>query len=58
MLTGVWGMNFDHMPELQWEHGYTMFRVLAAMVFLVAVTLISHAHFMATRSSIKLIKAE
>lgn len=21
-LTGVWGMNFEHMPELAWRHGY------------------------------------
>ena len=21
-LVGVWGMNFAHMPELQWEYGY------------------------------------
>ncbi len=21
-LVGVWGMNFDHMPELQWKWGY------------------------------------
>jgi len=22
LLTGVWGMNFKHMPELDWEYGY------------------------------------
>lgn len=21
-LAGIWGMNFDHMPELQWAYGY------------------------------------
>ena len=21
-LAGVWGMNFEHMPELQWQYGY------------------------------------
>jgi magnesium transporter len=21
-LTGLWGMNFKDIPELQWEHGY------------------------------------
>ena len=21
-LAGIWGMNFSHMPELQWEYGY------------------------------------
>lgn len=23
-LAGIWGMNFDHMPELQWRWGYPM----------------------------------
>ncbi|HEX7382005.1 MAG TPA: magnesium transporter CorA family protein [Nevskiaceae bacterium] len=22
LLTGIWGMNFDHMPELHWRYGY------------------------------------
>ena len=22
LLTGIWGMNFEHMPELSWRHGY------------------------------------
>ncbi len=21
-LAGIWGMNFEHMPELQWAYGY------------------------------------
>ena len=21
-LAGVWGMNFEHMPELKWHYGY------------------------------------
>lgn len=21
---GIWGMNFDHMPELKWAYGYPM----------------------------------
>ncbi len=25
---GVWGMNFEHMPELKWEYGYPMALVL------------------------------
>jgi magnesium transporter len=24
MLAGLWGMNFEHMPELSWEVGYPM----------------------------------
>jgi magnesium transporter len=23
-LAGIWGMNFEHMPELRWEWGYPM----------------------------------
>jgi magnesium transporter len=22
MIAGIYGMNFDNMPELQWEYGY------------------------------------
>ena len=21
-FAGIWGMNFNHMPELEWEYGY------------------------------------
>eukprot|EP00927_Polykrikos_kofoidii_P066808 TRINITY_DN62369_c0_g1_i1.p1 TRINITY_DN62369_c0_g1~~TRINITY_DN62369_c0_g1_i1.p1 ORF type:complete len:626 (-),score=100.56 TRINITY_DN62369_c0_g1_i1:39-1916(-) len=24
-MTGVWGMNFDNMPELHWKYGYCLF---------------------------------
>ncbi len=23
-LAGIWGMNFEHMPELKWQYGYPM----------------------------------
>ena len=29
-FAGIWGMNFQHMPELQWKYGYPV--ALAAMV--------------------------
>jgi magnesium transporter len=33
MMVGTWyGMNFEHMPEVSWRHGYT----LAALVTLVS----------------------
>ena len=22
MIAGIYGMNFDHMPELNWRYGY------------------------------------
>lgn len=31
LITGIYGMNFAHMPELQWEHGYLL--VLSLMFF-------------------------
>ena len=37
-LTGVWGMNFRVMPELEWEYGYEMFwcceLLIALLVFI------------------------
>jgi magnesium transporter len=32
MIVGVYGMNFDHMPELRWESGY--FAVMAVMALI------------------------
>ena len=34
VITGVYGMNFQHMPELQWRYGY--FVILAFMAFVAA----------------------
>ena len=36
-IAGVYGMNFDNMPELHWKYGY--FVVLSCMVALVVVLL-------------------
>ena len=30
MIAGIYGMNFEHMPELKWSFGYPL--TLAAMV--------------------------
>ena len=35
MLAGVWGMNFRHMPELDWDYGYVV--AVGSMVLVVAV---------------------
>ena len=32
VLTGVYGMNFEHMPELKWRYGYAMVWVLMAAI--------------------------
>jgi magnesium transporter len=36
-LCGVYGMNFDVIPELKWEHGYIYFWVTAGAVLLALV---------------------
>ncbi len=36
-IVGVYGMNFDHMPELHWRHGY--FTVVGIMVGIAALML-------------------
>ena len=38
-VTGVYGMNFDHIPELHWELGYLYFWMLelAILVFILAI---------------------
>lgn len=32
MVAGIYGMNFDHMPELQWEYSYYIVLVVIAFV--------------------------
>jgi len=32
LIAGIYGMNFDHMPELTWEAGYPMALVLMATI--------------------------
>ena len=38
-ITSLYGMNFKHMPELQWEYGY--FMVLGAIV-VIAITMLEY----------------
>ena len=35
-LVGVWGMNFKHMPELDWQYGYplALIIIIGAIVYL------------------------
>jgi magnesium transporter len=40
MLAGVWGMNFEHMPELGWQLGYP-----AGLAVMVAIALTLHRLF-------------
>ena len=32
LIAGIYGMNFEHMPEIQWEHGYPV--ALFSMAFI------------------------
>jgi magnesium transporter len=32
LIAGIYGMNFEHMPELSWEAGYPMALVLMATI--------------------------
>ncbi|HUC07785.1 MAG TPA: magnesium and cobalt transport protein CorA, partial [Solirubrobacterales bacterium] len=34
MVAGIYGMNFDHMPELHWRYGYFTVLILIAVVCL------------------------
>ncbi|WP_339254932.1 magnesium/cobalt transporter CorA [Sporosarcina sp. FSL W8-0480] len=33
-IVGVYGMNFDHMPELHWRHGYLIVIIVMALIAL------------------------
>jgi magnesium transporter len=34
MVAGIYGMNFEHMPELEWEYGYpTVLTVVLVICF-------------------------
>jgi magnesium transporter len=35
MIAGIYGMNFEHMPELEWELGYPL--AIAAMLTLCTI---------------------
>lgn len=38
LIAGIYGMNFEHMPELHWEHGYLFAITLMAAVALFVIT--------------------
>lgn len=40
VFTGIWGMNFKFMPELQWEYGYAI-----ALLVIIAVCGFLYLHF-------------
>jgi magnesium transporter len=32
MIAGIYGMNFEHMPELSWSYGYPGVLVVIAVI--------------------------
>jgi magnesium transporter len=36
-VAGIYGMNFEHMPELKWRFGYEYSLVLMALIAIVQV---------------------
>jgi magnesium transporter len=34
-IVGVYGMNFDQMPELRWKYGYPAILLVMFLVFLI-----------------------
>ena len=45
-LCGVYGMNFEVMPEIQWAHGYIYFWILAALITTSLVVVMRRARIM------------
>jgi pimeloyl-ACP methyl ester carboxylesterase len=41
LITGVYGMNFEHMPELHWKYGYLYVHVALLLVFFGGLTIAS-----------------
>jgi magnesium transporter len=42
-LCGVYGMNFDHLPELHWTYGYMFFWAAVALIVITLLTLMRRA---------------
>jgi magnesium transporter len=42
-LCGVYGMNFEHLPELRWQYGYLIFWVIVAVIVLTLLGLMRRA---------------
>jgi magnesium transporter len=40
MIAGIYGMNFEHMPELKWHYGYAL-----SLVFMGAIDVYLYFRF-------------
>ena len=45
-LCGVYGMNFDVMPETRWAHGYIYFWALSAVITLSLLVLLRRSRLL------------
>ena len=45
-LCGVYGMNFEVMPELEWQHSYTMFWVVSAIITVTLTIVLKRARLL------------
>jgi magnesium transporter len=45
-LAGIYGMNFDHMPELHWVWGYPTVLLLMATVCTLLYRTFRHNHWL------------
>jgi magnesium transporter len=44
MIAGIYGMNFEHMPELKWRYGY-----LASLAVMAAIDVLLYFRFKRSR---------
>ena len=45
LLTGWYGMNFSHMPELQWQYGYLAVIVIAVLIVIAEIIYFKRKRF-------------
>jgi magnesium transporter len=45
-LCGVYGMNFEVMPELEWQHSYAMFWVVSAIITITLTIVLKRARLL------------
>lgn len=41
-VVGVWGMNFEYMPELKWIHGYLFAWIVMGVIIVIAIIYLKH----------------
>ena len=46
LIAGIYGMNFDHMPQLHWEYGYYMVWGIMAVLFIGMIVYFKRKHWL------------